>query len=151
MDWRLLAAVFAGGSAGALARAGVAEALPTDPGDWPWATFVVNITGAFGLGYFATRLQERLPLSAYKRPFLGACADERTRHLVTRRLFPARDLRVCAAGASSLEQAPAEATRHALGRRQLGMALAEAALRSAGSGSAACATPDEVEPAASGR
>jgi CrcB protein len=23
------------------------------------------------LGYFATRLQERLPLSAYRRPFLG--------------------------------------------------------------------------------
>jgi CrcB protein len=27
--------------------------------------------GAFLLGYFATRLQERLPLSAYRRPLLG--------------------------------------------------------------------------------
>jgi CrcB protein len=34
-------------------------------------TFAVNIFGAFLLGYFATRLQERLPLSAYKRPLLG--------------------------------------------------------------------------------
>jgi len=34
-------------------------------------TFVVNLAGAFLLGYFATRLQERLPLSAYRRPLLG--------------------------------------------------------------------------------
>jgi CrcB protein len=38
---------------------------------WPWATFAVNILGAFLLGYFTTRLQERLPLSAYRRPLLG--------------------------------------------------------------------------------
>jgi CrcB protein len=31
----------------------------------------VNILGAFLLGYFVTRLQERLPLSAYRRPLLG--------------------------------------------------------------------------------
>ena len=40
-------------------------------GEWPWATFVANIAGALALGYFTTRLQERLPLSAYRRPFLG--------------------------------------------------------------------------------
>jgi CrcB protein len=38
---------------------------------WPWVTFGVNVAGAFLLGYFATRLQERLPLSAYRRPLLG--------------------------------------------------------------------------------
>jgi fluoride exporter len=31
----------------------------------------VNILGAFLLGYFTTRLLERLPLSAYRRPALG--------------------------------------------------------------------------------
>jgi CrcB protein len=31
----------------------------------------VNVAGAFLLGYFATRLQERLPLSSYRRPLLG--------------------------------------------------------------------------------
>jgi CrcB protein len=31
----------------------------------------VNIVGAFLLGYFTTRLQERLPPSSYRRPFLG--------------------------------------------------------------------------------
>src|SRR5205823_6105311 len=40
-------------------------------GEWPWATFTVNVAGAFLLGYLITRLQERLPLSAYRRPFLG--------------------------------------------------------------------------------
>jgi CrcB protein len=70
-DKRELAAIFAGGVVGALARAGLGEALPHNSGQWPWATFVVNVFGAFLLGYFATRLQERLPLSAYRRPFLG--------------------------------------------------------------------------------
>ena len=42
-----------------------------DPGRWPWPTFTVNIVGAFLLGYFATRLLERLPVSSYRRPLLG--------------------------------------------------------------------------------
>ena len=71
VDRRELAAIFAGGFIGAVARAELSEALPHDPGAWPWATFVVNVVGAFLLGYFATRLQERLPLSSYRRPFLG--------------------------------------------------------------------------------
>jgi fluoride exporter len=70
-DRRELAAIFSGGFVGALARTGLAQALPVGPGSWPWPTFAVNIAGAFMLGYFVTRLQERLPTSAYKRPFLG--------------------------------------------------------------------------------
>ena len=31
----------------------------------------MNIVGAFLLGYFATRLLERLPVSSYRRPLLG--------------------------------------------------------------------------------
>jgi CrcB protein len=71
LDRRLLAAIFAGGFVGAVARAELADVLPSGDGEWPWATFVVNILGAFLLGYFTTRLQERLPLSAYRRPLLG--------------------------------------------------------------------------------
>jgi CrcB protein len=70
-DRRELVAIFAGGFAGAVARAALAEWLPHDAGRWPWSTFLVNVTGAFLLGYFTTRLQERLPLSAYRRPLLG--------------------------------------------------------------------------------
>jgi fluoride exporter len=70
LDRRELAAIFGGGFAGAVIRAGVADALPAGD-EWPWATFIVNLAGAFALGYFTTRLQERLPLSAYRRPLLG--------------------------------------------------------------------------------
>jgi CrcB protein len=71
VDRRELAAVFAGGFIGTVARAELADALPYSSGRWPWATFTVNIVGAFMLGYFTTRLQERLPLSSYRRPLLG--------------------------------------------------------------------------------
>lgn len=71
IDRRELAAIFVGGFIGAIARAGLVELFPQAGTEWPWATFIANIAGAFALGYFATRLQERLPLSAYRRPFLG--------------------------------------------------------------------------------
>ena len=71
LDRRELLAIFAGGFIGAVVRAELGVALTRGPEQWPWATFVVNIAGAFLLGYFITRLQERLPLSAYRRPFLG--------------------------------------------------------------------------------
>ena len=70
-DRRELAAIFVGGFAGAVARGLLARAWAADPATWPWATFAVNILGAFLLGYLATRLQERLPLSAYRRPLAG--------------------------------------------------------------------------------
>jgi CrcB protein len=70
-DRREVAAVFAGGALGTLARAGLAEAFPHSATAWPWPTFAVNIVAAFLLGYFVTRLQERLPLSSYRRPLLG--------------------------------------------------------------------------------
>jgi CrcB protein len=71
IDRRELAAIFAGGCLGAIGRAALLELLPRDTAQWPWATFTANIVGAFALGYFTTRLQERLPLSSYRRPLLG--------------------------------------------------------------------------------
>jgi len=70
-DRRTIAAVFAGGALGTLARAALSEAFPHAATSWPWPTFAANIAGAFLLGYFVTRLQERLPLSSYRRPLLG--------------------------------------------------------------------------------
>ena len=70
-DNRELAAVFVGGALGALASRPLSSAGRSDPARWPWATFIVNIVGAFLLGYFTTRLLERLPLSSYRRPLLG--------------------------------------------------------------------------------
>jgi fluoride exporter len=70
-DRRELLAIFAGGAAGGLLRVGLVRAFPAAAGSWPWLTFVVNVTGAFLLGYFVTRLQERLPVSTYRRPLAG--------------------------------------------------------------------------------
>jgi CrcB protein len=66
----LSAAVFVGGCLGALARAGLARAFPAGQG-LPWATLVANLAGTALLAWFATRLQERLPPSTYRRPLLG--------------------------------------------------------------------------------
>lgn len=71
MDTREVAAVFAGGALGTVARAALGVAFPHPATSWPWPTFTVNIAAAFLLGYFVTRLQERLPLSSYRRPLLG--------------------------------------------------------------------------------
>lgn len=70
-DRRELAAIFLGGSIGAAARTALVELAPTHAGRWPWTTFAVNLAGCFLLGYLITRLQERLPITAYRRPLLG--------------------------------------------------------------------------------
>jgi CrcB protein len=67
LDARELAAIFAGGVLGALARVGLAQAFPHAPGAWPWPTFAVNLLGACVLGWTVTRL----PPASYGRPFLG--------------------------------------------------------------------------------
>ncbi|MHB1538669.1 MAG: fluoride efflux transporter CrcB [Solirubrobacteraceae bacterium] len=69
-DRRELAAIFAGGAIGAVLRVWLGERLAPHA-TWPWATFFANVTGSFALAYFATRLQERLPQSTYRRPLLG--------------------------------------------------------------------------------
>ena len=38
---------------------------------WPWAVFLINLGGTALLAYSVTRLQERLPLSTYRRPVVG--------------------------------------------------------------------------------
>jgi CrcB protein len=71
LDRRELAAIFSGGFVGALARGSLAQAFPYSAHQWPWITFAVNVFGAGLLGYLVTRLHERMPLSAYRRPLLG--------------------------------------------------------------------------------
>jgi fluoride exporter len=71
VDRRELAAIFLGGTVGSLLRVWLATTFPGSASGWPWAIFMINITGSFALAYFATRLQERLPPSTYRRPLLG--------------------------------------------------------------------------------
>jgi CrcB protein len=70
-DRQELVAIFAGGAAGALARVGLGDLFPSAVASWPWAIFAINVSGAFALGYFVTRLQERLPISTYRRSIVG--------------------------------------------------------------------------------
>jgi len=68
---QLQLAIFGGGVIGALSRAALVRWLPFHGHGWPWATFVANVAGTGTLGYFTTRLQERLPPSTFRRPLLG--------------------------------------------------------------------------------
>jgi fluoride exporter len=69
MTGYLLAAV--GGALGALARWGVASALPSSPGGWPEATLLVNLTGCLLLGVLVGAVSARFPGQAWPRPLLG--------------------------------------------------------------------------------
>jgi CrcB protein len=71
IDRRELAAISLGGAAGALLRVWLGQTFSGGAPDWPWVTFGINVSGSFLLAYVATRLQERLPLSTYRRPLLG--------------------------------------------------------------------------------
>jgi fluoride exporter len=70
-DRQELTAIAVGGAAGALLRVLLARTYTSGSASWPWATFAANMAGALVLGYAVTRLQERLPLSAYRRPLIG--------------------------------------------------------------------------------
>jgi CrcB protein len=50
-----LLAIFIGGAGGALARTGAVIAFGDPARAWPWSIFVINLTGAFALGYVAAR------------------------------------------------------------------------------------------------
>ncbi|MGI5241516.1 fluoride efflux transporter CrcB [Dactylosporangium sp. CA-139066] len=67
----VLAAISAGGVCGALARYAVAHAWPPDPGGFPWATFVINVTGCLLIGVLMVVVTEVLPHRRLLRPFLG--------------------------------------------------------------------------------
>jgi CrcB protein len=71
VDRRELASIFLGGAVGAVLRVWLGQTFSGSVSSWPWVTFAINITGSFALAYFATRLQERLPQSTYRRPLLG--------------------------------------------------------------------------------
>lgn len=87
-ELRRLAAIYAGGVIGALARVGLAEAAPHGPDQWPWATFAVNMAGALMLGYFVARLHDH-PQDSLAHPFLttGICGTLTTFSTLQLELF----------------------------------------------------------------
>ena len=67
----LLAAMAAGGALGGLARYGISVALPTPTGGFPWATFLINVTGCFLIGVLMVAITELVAPHPLVRPFLG--------------------------------------------------------------------------------
>jgi CrcB protein len=63
-DRRELGAIFLGGALGTLLRAGLLEVMGEGAPGWPWATFLVNVIGAFLLGC----LVAALPPATRRRP-----------------------------------------------------------------------------------
>lgn len=124
-DARELAAIFVGGTLGALARVALAEGFPHARDAWPWTTFAVNLAGAALLGWAVTRL----PPASYRRPFLGigVCGA-----LTTFSTFQLELLRMLDAGSAPLALAYAAASlAGGLGAVRLGIALARGSTRSA--------------------
>lgn len=62
-------AVALGGAVGGTARYGVDRMLATRPGEFPQATFAVNVAGAFLLALLLVLVLEVWPPSRYVRPF----------------------------------------------------------------------------------
>ena len=49
-DPRFLVLVLVGGALGTVTRYAIERAFPAAEGSWPWATFAINVVGAFVLG-----------------------------------------------------------------------------------------------------
>ena len=67
----VLAAIALGGIVGATARYELAQALPTSPGTFPWATFWTNMSGSLALGFLLVLLLHRTRQHRLLRPFLA--------------------------------------------------------------------------------
>jgi CrcB protein len=66
-----LAAVFAGGICGGLARYGITQLWPTRTSAFPWPTFGVNTAGALALGFLLAVLATAPSPRHFLRPLLG--------------------------------------------------------------------------------
>jgi CrcB protein len=60
-----------GGALGALARWGVATALPHRDGAFPWATLLVNLTGCLLIGVLLAAVLSQPGVHRLARPFLA--------------------------------------------------------------------------------
>jgi CrcB protein len=67
----ILAAIALGGGLGSVARYLVATAMPVHAGHFPWATFLINLSGSFALGVLMVFVLNVWPPRRYVRPFVG--------------------------------------------------------------------------------
>ena len=71
---RDLALIGAGGAIGALARYGLSDAFPGEPGRFPTTTFAINVAGAFLLGVLLEWLVRHRSVEHWARFFAGVGA-----------------------------------------------------------------------------
>jgi CrcB protein len=101
-----IAAIYAGGVVGALARVGLAEALPHGTASWPWATFAANMAGALLLGFLVAALRgHRAESHGFALLTTGICGT-----LTTFATFQLELFEILEAGAVGLALAYAAAT-----------------------------------------
>jgi CrcB protein len=67
----VLLAISAGGVLGALARHGLSTAWPHQATGFPWATWLINVTGSFLIGVLMALIALRRPTARLIRPFWG--------------------------------------------------------------------------------
>lgn len=67
--WDLVAVIAVGGAIGGGARWLINSALPHDGVQFPWSTFVENVSGCLAIGALLTLIVEVWPPSKYVRPF----------------------------------------------------------------------------------
>ncbi|TDC86058.1 CrcB family protein [Actinomadura sp. 7K507] len=66
-----LAAISAGAVIGALARYAITTALPSGPGAFAWATFIINVSGCLLIGALMVAVTDLWRAHRLARPFLG--------------------------------------------------------------------------------
>jgi CrcB protein len=67
----IVLALGCGGVVGAVARYAVSRALPIASGQFPWNTFLINVTGSALLGFILIMLIEQFPRGQLVRSFIG--------------------------------------------------------------------------------
>jgi fluoride exporter len=67
----IVGALACGGLFGALSRYALSLALPTKSGQFPWGTFLINLTGSLVLGFLLVLLLEQFPRGRLARPVIG--------------------------------------------------------------------------------
>ncbi|WP_017595232.1 fluoride efflux transporter CrcB [Nocardiopsis potens] len=69
--WAVLSVIAAGGAIGGAARYAASVLLPTAPGEFPVATFLVNVSGCLLIGVLMVLVARSGPRLRLLRPFLG--------------------------------------------------------------------------------
>lgn len=67
----MLFTIAAGGVLGAEARYGLSVLMRHEPGQWPWGTWLINISGCFLIGILMVIITELTSPHRLVRPFLG--------------------------------------------------------------------------------